>query len=102
MEASASSVVEIQSSLKRSRDELKPLREQLVSDMLEKDVNKITVGNIEIQLVAKKARKNVSAKKMLALIKTELGEEATKTIASKIEEVRGDTVTRHSIKLVDA
>lgn len=103
MESTASTVYNIDCSLKRSREELKPIKDQLIEQMINTNRNSIPAGNnMVIKLVEKKTRKVVSAKTLLSIVLKELGEEALKTVKAAAEAGKGQPVIKYSLRITEA
>jgi hypothetical protein len=102
MESAAQGIIGLTTSLKRARDDLNPLKEQLIDDMKTRDVKTLKVGDKEIVLVEKKSRPALGIKKLMTLVKDELGAANHQKLQAAIEKSRKAAKITHSIKIVDA
>lgn len=101
MNRSASVLVDLNTDLKKNRDEMKPLKEQLLNDMQQQNLKQISVGQYCVKLVERRARKPVSTKTVLGIIQTELGDEAASTVRAACELARGEPSVKHSLKICE-
>ena len=103
MQARASGMLEMDLSLKRVRDELKPLREQLLSEMLANDTQILPIADgVNLRLVQKKARKAVTVKAVYAAIGKKFGATASEDIKAEMEAARGEPKAKFSLKFETA
>ncbi len=102
MDDTAKGIIGLTTSLKRAREDIMPLRDQLIEEMQSKDVTSITVGDKSIQLVSKKSRPAVGIKKVMVLVKDVCGAEAALKLQSAIDKSRKPSKISHTIKIVDA
>lgn len=102
MDPKASSIVELSNDLKKHREDIKPLKEQLIEQMKTSGQSIIPVGNACIKLVEKKTRKNVGMKAIYGIIKQKLGEQAESDVRQECEKVRGQAVIKHSLKICES
>ena len=103
MEDKACSLLGLNLDLKKSRDQLKPLKEQLIKDMQAVGRSSISAGNnMEIKLIERKARKAVGSKAMFGIIQDKLGAEAVATVRAACEEAKGEPVSKISLKICEA
>lgn len=101
MDVTGKSIIGLQTSLKRARDDMSPLKEQLIADMRSKEIKRIKCGEKDIQLVEKKSRPALGVKKIMTLVKTELGAEAALKLQAAMDKARKPPKVSHSVKIVD-
>jgi hypothetical protein len=101
MDTKASSIVDLSNDLKKNRDVMKPLKEDLIQQMKSSGQTEIPVGNACIKLVEKKTRKNVGIKAIYSIIKQKLGDEAQSEVRKECDKVRGEPVIKHSLKICE-
>lgn len=102
MNSKATSIVDLSTDLKKNRDEMKPLKEQLIEDMKTNGQTSIAVGSSCIKLVEKKTRKAVGTKAMYNIIKQKLGDKAETDVRAACEKARGEPVIKHTLKICEA
>ena len=102
MQSTAEEIIGLTTSLKRARDDIVPLKDQLISDLLTREKKTLRVGDKEIQLIEKKSRPSMGIKKIMQVAKDELGAANHQKLVAAIEKARKAPKITHSIKIVDA
>lgn len=103
METQASALLDLNTLIKKNREELKPLKDVLIQKMIASGKRKISAGNdTSIALAEKKVKKNVSAKQIYLLIEKHGGKELLKTIKQDAENGRGVAVVKYSLKFIES
>ena len=98
----ASTVLGLTDEIKNTKDRMLPLREQLITTMMESNLDTITVGSKSLQLVKTATKKTLSMRKVLVLAQQELGDDAATKLRNKCAELQGEPVVKHSLRIVDA
>ena len=101
METTGKSIIGLNVSLKRARDDMSPLKEKLIADMRSGEVKRVKCGEKDIQLVEKKSRPPLGMKKIMILVKDELGAEAALKLQAAMDKARKPPKVSHSVKIVD-
>jgi len=102
MEAKASAIFNFNVSMKQTREELKPLKDTLIEQMLSTGKRKIpAAGDHSIMLVEKKSKKAVSVKAIMVLVEKHGGEEVLKSVKEDAEKLKGQPVLKYSLKFVE-
>ncbi len=102
MEQKAAAMSGLDESLKRSRDEMKPLREELISAMQAAGADTVPAGGGKVfKLVQKSTRKAVGSRMIFGIIEEKIGKDAAVQVKAACEMARGDPKVKVSLKLQD-
>lgn len=102
MQSRAASVLGLTNSLKDTRDQITPLKEQLMSDMTTAGLDKLIVENRAVKLVTRNTRKGVGMKKIIAIITDLTDKETVDKIKDEIDKAKGPPKQKQTLKFIDA
>lgn len=102
MESKASKIFNFNVSMKQAREEVKPLKDTLIENMLSTGKRKIPAGaDHSIILVEKKTKKTVSVKSVMLLVEKHGGADLLKQIKDDAEKLKGNPIVKYSLKFVE-
>lgn len=102
MQSRAAAALDLNRSLKRTRDDLKPVQQQLISDMVDAGTKVLPVGDgIMLRLVEKKVKKAVTTRALYNAITTKWGAQACTDVKAQVEKQRGEPQSKYGLKFED-
>lgn len=101
MQTRAKSLLVLSTELKDRREQITPLREDLIREMAAAGVKRVVIGDKTCELVSKRARKAVGIKKVMTIAADQLGPEAAKKLKDAVDASRVQGDVKHSLKITD-
>lgn len=103
MEDKAQAMLGLDENLKRSREEMKPLRDELIEAMQATGTRTLPIGGGKVlKLVEKSSRKAVGSRMIYNMIEQKLSKDAAVQVKAACELARGDAKVKTSLKIADA